>query len=276
MALLIKSHKIVVYECSFGPNIAPAWLEYLHMELETVVLMVAVCGASALQSATGIGFGVIAGPILLILLNDGSAIQISIVLNLLIASILTPALWKQADRSLLKQLVTGLAIGSPLGLLIFLNVDVVLLKLGAGIAVLLTLYMVVHVVRSAARDKAREPGRIEQVSVGAIAGIMGVCLGMPGPVPAAWMAANGCAKDSIRATILAMFVVSYAVALALQAGLAEVGTGVARYSLLLAPPTILGILAGQYLGRRLSEKIYRWILTAVLTLTAILLFSSLG
>lgn len=246
------------------------------MDFEIVVLMAAVFGASALQSATGIGFGVIAGPILLILLNDGSAIQISIVLNLLIASLLTPALWRQADRLLLKQLVTGLLIGSPVGLLIFLNVDVVLLKLGAGIAVLLTLYMVVHVVRSQARDKAREPGRIEQVTVGAIAGIMGVCLAMPGPVPAAWMAANGYRKESIRATILAMFVVSYAMALALQAGLAEVGTDVAKFSLLLAPPTILGILTGYYLGRRLSEKIYRWILVAVLAFTAVLLFSSLG
>ena len=209
------------------------------MELEIVVLMVAVCGASALQSATGIGFGVIAGPILLILLNNGSAIQISIVLNLLIASILTPALWRQADRPLLTQLVTGLAIGSPLGLLIFLNIEVVLLKLGAAGAVLLTLYMVVHDVRAKAPDPARRPTRIEQVAIGTIAGIMGVCLAMPGPVPAAWMASNGYRKESIRATILAMFVVSYAVALALQAGLAEISADVARFSLLLAPPTIL-------------------------------------
>ena len=63
-------------------SMTPAQHEHNNMELEIVVLMVAVFGASALQSATGIGFGVIAGPILLILLNDGSAIQISIVLNL--------------------------------------------------------------------------------------------------------------------------------------------------------------------------------------------------
>ena len=55
------------------------------MAQEFFLLNVAVLVASALQSATGIGFGVIAGPILLIVLNDGSAIQISIALNLLIA-----------------------------------------------------------------------------------------------------------------------------------------------------------------------------------------------
>ncbi len=246
------------------------------MELDFIVLMIAVFGASALQSATGIGFGVIAGPILLILLNDGAAIQISIVLNLLIASILTPALWKQSDKALLKNLVMGLMIGSPVGLLIFLNIDVVLLKLGAGIAVLLTLYMVMRNVRSQAAARTPEPARIQQVTIGAIAGIMGVCLAMPGPVPAAWMASKGYRKESIRATILAMFVVSYTVALVLQAGLAGVGPEVSGFSMMLAPATVLGIVIGQYFSRRITERTYRWILVAVLTSTAMLLFSSLG
>jgi len=246
------------------------------MELEMILLMVAVFGASALQSATGIGFGVIAGPILLILLNNGSAIQISIVLNLLIASLLTPTLWRQADKPLLKNLVAGLAIGSPLGLLIFLNVDIVLLKLGAGIAVLLTLYMIVHGIRSETRTTTPGPGRVEQVTIGAVAGIMGVCLAMPGPVPAAWMASKGFPKESIRATILAMFVVSYTVALGLQAGLVGVGPEVSGFSLRLAPATVLGVLVGQFFSRRITERTFRWILVTVLVFTAIVLFSSLG
>ena len=98
------------------------------MDPEFIALNVAVFGAAALQSATGIGFGVIAGPVLLIALNDGSAIQISIVLNLLIAMILTPSLWRQADRQLLPRLLFGLTIGSPLGVLIFLGMDIVFLK----------------------------------------------------------------------------------------------------------------------------------------------------
>ncbi len=65
------------------------------MEQEILVLGIAVFGASALQSATGIGFGIIAGPALLIVLNDGSAIQVSVMLNLLIALLLAPTLWQK-------------------------------------------------------------------------------------------------------------------------------------------------------------------------------------
>ena len=36
------------------------------MDLDFLILNIAVFGAAALQSATGIGFGIIAGPVLLI------------------------------------------------------------------------------------------------------------------------------------------------------------------------------------------------------------------
>ena len=85
------------------------------MEHEFLVLGLTIFSAAALQSATGIGFGVIAGPVLLVVLNDNSAIQISIILNLLIALLLAPSLRQKADRRLLAQLLIGLAVGSPLG-----------------------------------------------------------------------------------------------------------------------------------------------------------------
>ena len=114
------------------------------MEQEILVLGIAIFGASALQSATGIGFGVIAGPVLLIVLNDGSAIQISVLLNLLIATLLAPSLRQKSDRRLLKSLLIGLVIGSPLGLLIYLQMDIALLKSFAGFVVLFTLFLVLR------------------------------------------------------------------------------------------------------------------------------------
>ena len=202
------------------------------MDLEFIALNIAVFGAAALQSATGIGFGVIAGPILLIALNDGSAIQISIVLNLLIAMILTPTLWQQADRPLLTKLVIGLAIGSPVGLLIFLRMDIDFLKAFAGVAVLFTLFLTARGSSAHAGSPVKMPGNTEQVSIGVMAGIMGASLAMPGPVPAGWMSTRGFSKETIRATILVMFIFAYLVALALQFGMAEIGADAMRLSAL--------------------------------------------
>lgn len=245
------------------------------MDQDFLLLNFAVFGAAALQSATGIGFGVIAGPILLIVLNDGSAIQISVVLNLLIAMVLTPSLWQQADRQLLRKLLVGLAIGSPLGLLIFLSLDIVVLKAFAGLAVVFTLFLMIRGSRAPDRSLLKTPGNAEQISIGVIAGIMGSSLAMPGPVPAAWMSTRGFNKETIRATILFMFVFAYTVALVLQVGLAGIGTDAMRLSAMLAPATVVGILAGRFLSRRLTEQSFRWLLVIILASTAIILFATL-
>lgn len=243
------------------------------MEQEIILLGIAIFGASALQASTGIGFGVIAGPVLLIVLNDGAAIQISVLLNLMIALLLAPSLRQQADRRLLKTLLTGLAIGSPLGLLIYLHMDIALLKLFAGTVVLFTLFLVLGHRRVSSFLQGNVVGNVEPVSIGVIAGIMGGSLAMPGPVPAAWMSARGFDKGTIRATILVMFVVAYTIALLLQLAMAGISTDTLRLTAMLAPPTLAGVIVGHILSSRISEVTFRWILTIILVFTAFFLFA---
>ena len=169
----------------------------------------------------------------------------------------------------------GLVIGSPLGLLIFLNIDVDFLKLIAGIGVLLTLSLVYFGSRRVLEQSERWAGRLETISIGVIAGLMGVCLAMPGPIPAAWMSYKGYDKHSIRATILAMFVLSYAIALVLQSSMVGIGEETLRLSATLTPATILGIVLGNYLSKRITEKLFRRMLTLVLASTALILFATL-
>ncbi len=245
------------------------------MEQEILILGIAVFGASALQAATGIGFGVIAGPVLLIALNDGSAIQISVLLNLLIALLLAPSLRRKTDWRLLKSLLIGLAIGSPMGLLIYLWMDIALLKLFAGLVVLFTLFLVLRGDRALTSLRGDVTGMSEKISVGVIAGIMGGSLAMPGPVTAAWMSARGFDKDTIRATILVMFVVAYAIALLLQISMAEISADTLTLTAWLTPPTLVGIVVGHVLSSRISEPVFRWLLTAILAVTSVFLFATL-
>ena len=245
------------------------------MEQEILILGIAVFGASALQSATGIGFGVLAGPVLLIVLNDGAAIQISIVLNLLIALLLAPSLRRKSDFRLLKSLLIGLAIGSPLGLLVYLYMDIALLKSFAGLVVVFTLFLILRGDRQSSPSPIDATGSVERISIGVAAGILGSSLAMPGPVPAAWMSAKGFGKDTIRATILAMFVIAYAVALMLQIAFVGISADTLQLTSMLLPSTLVGIWVGHLLSSKISEANFRQLLTMVLTFTAISLFASL-
>ncbi len=189
--------------------------------------------------------------------------------------ILTPSLWQQADRQLLIKLTIGLAIGSPVGLLIFLNMNIVFLKAFAGLAVAYTLFVILRNNRAAPHAPQTATKTAEQISIGVMSGIMGASLAMPGPIPAAWMSAKGFGQETIRATILVMFVFAYVVALALQFGLAGIGADALRLSAMLAPSTVVGILVGRSLASRLTEQTFRWLLVIILASTAIILFSTL-
>jgi uncharacterized membrane protein YfcA len=242
------------------------------MDFNFLMLLVAVAGASALQSATGIGFGVIAGPVMLIVLNSGTAIQISIALSFLIAAMLVPSLWRRVDRRLLMHFLGGSLVGLPLGLFVFMNIGIDLLKFVAGLAVLFTLIFVLRKGSTRVSDDRPQAGRVERLSIGAISGIMSGSLAMPGPVPAAWMAGQSYDKETVRATILAMFIFSYAGAFALQASVADLRMETLWQCLKLAPPTILGIFFGRLLASWFTEQTFRLMLILVLASTAFSLF----
>ncbi len=245
------------------------------MEQEFLILSLAIFSAAALQAATGIGFGVIAGPVLLVVLNDNSAIQVSIVLNLLIALSLAPSLRRQADWQLLRALIGGVAIGSPLGLLVFLLLNIGMLKAFAATAVLFTLIAVIKGRPVAASSGTPESGRFQKISIGTIAGIMGGSLAMPGPVPAAWMSAKGYRKETVRATILLMFVFAYTVALLLQFSLAGINGNTIWICIEYSPATIAGVLFGGFVSKRISERVFRHLLIAVLTATVVVLLATI-
>ena len=237
----------------------------------------AVLAAALLQAATGIGFGVIAGPIILMAMGSGAAVQVTCLLSLLIALLLAPSLVKQVDRVLLGRLLLGSLAGLPIGILVFVSVGVDLLKLLAGAAVLFMATAASG--RFGARNRGADTagGRLRDIGTGVISGVMSASLAMPGPVAAARMAALAHAKEAIRATILMLFVFSYSAAIALQAALADISRETWWLAVTLVPATLAGILLGRLSLAWISESLFRRLIVVVLLATAAgLLLSSIG
>lgn len=241
------------------------------METSWWLVQAAVLAASLLQGATGIGFGVIAGPVLLYVINNGSAIQVSITLSLVTALVLAPTLIRQMDRAVLKLLLYGTCLGIPVGILVFTRIDIVMLKLLAGIAVAFMALTVAGVFEKFGRRKTAASDSRAAWGLGVVSGAMSSSLGMPGPVPAAWMVTRRFPKSVIRATILIMFVPSYAAALALQAYTPGIADESIRWSIELLPATIAGVIAGRILEQRIGERTFKRIIIVVLACTSLLL-----
>ena len=244
------------------------------MEIDLILMILAAFGAATLQSATGIGFGIIAGPVLLMQLNSGAAIQISILLNILISVVLAPSIRTGVDKKLLSRFLMGSVVGLPLGFYVFLVVDANMLKIMAGVAILVTMFFVLRNNRKSAQPNGDPSSARGSLPIGVISGLMGGCLAMPGPIPAAWMNISGYDKATVRSTILMLFIISYTAALLLQLSLAEITQDTWWTTFKLALPTVAGIYFGRMLVERITEQVFFVLIVGVLALTAVMLFST--
>ena len=244
------------------------------MDSLLLALNLAVLLGALLQAASGIGFGVIAGPMILIALNDGSAIQVTSILSLLIAVVLLPSVLRHVERAILRRFLIGSLAGLPLGLAAFIWFPVAALKLLAGFSILLLCLMLL---RRRASGLLAQPGAGLDHATGVVSGAMSVGLAMPGPVAAVRLAALTYPKEATRATIRLLFVVSYSVAIAAQAAANGLSGETLRLSLGLVPATLIGIGLGALLSRRLSERWFHRVILAILLATAVsLLLSASG
>jgi len=242
-----------------------------------ILLGSAVFGASCLQSATGIGYGVIAGPIFLVVLNGIEAFQISTIHNFCIALILLPMFWGQINRKLLCGLIVGSCGGIPFGFYLQTTVDIVLLKIAASLMVgFVTVALIWDIRMATPWSGVTKKTPIENIGVGSLSGLMGGMLAMPGPLAATWMSIRGVNKSEVRATVLAFFLFAYGANIMLYASAIGFSSDVLSLSLWLIGPLVLGIVAGNGLSNRYSEQTFRYLLLLILILTMVLLVADWG
>lgn len=235
--------------------------------MSDLILHAATFAAALFQSVTGVGFGMIAGPVVLIVLDDPSAVVVSALMSWLIALVLLPALWRAADRRLLGRLLAGAALGMPLGAALLGLAPIALLKLLGGLAIAaLTASMLLA--RRAAPGVRGRPGPGGDYLASGLAGVLGAALAMPGPTAAIRLAGLGHAKATVRATMVAFFAAIWPAILLGQWASLGIGAATLDTALTLVPATLLGLAAGHVAAERFGERAFRRIVVAVLVATA--------
>jgi len=245
------------------------------MTLFEIFAHVVVFAAAFLQSATGIGFGIIAGPIILILIDSHAAVQVTMGLSFAVSLALAPTLVAHVDRQMLKRLGLGTLIGLPLGLLVFWAVSLPVLKFLAMLAVA---FMAWTVARASQNTTGAQPTSTNtaDLGIGVVSGAMSTALAMPGPAAAARLTALALPKLTVRATVLLLMVISYVGALVAQAGFIGIERQTIEAVAWMLPAALIGTFAGRLFVSRIDEQLFRRIITAVLVITALGLLLDVG
>ncbi|MFK7941870.1 MAG: TSUP family transporter [Paracoccaceae bacterium] len=231
--------------------------------MSDLILHVASLVAAFFQSVTGVGFGMIAGPVILIVLEDPGAVVISTCLSWLVALCLFPFLRRGTDLGMMLRLLAGAAIGLPLGLWVWGVADILTLKLIAGVTIGgLTAMMLLGA------PGIRTPGLVGDLVFGALGGFFGGCLAMPGPTATMRMTAQGYDKAVIRATMVSFFMCVWPLIFAGQSMTRAIPMATWINAGILVPATLGGIVLGNYAATRVSEKFFRRLVVGFLILTS--------
>lgn len=239
-----------------------------------LLLAFAVSLGAFVQAATGFGFALIAAPMFLAALNSTAAIQVLVALHVVQSVMVVPKLANLAPRLILAPLMIGSLIGFPLGLVLFLRLDVSTLKLSVGVLVLA--FSALLIARDAgllerrgglAAPPAETGRRLLPVVVGAASGFLTSVLVMPGPPLILYLLGRDTRKDASRALSLTFFAFCYVMVTAMHALFGGMGGREWLLVALLAPAVPLATLAGTALARRLSEGAFRALVLTTLVLS---------
>jgi uncharacterized membrane protein YfcA len=202
-------------------------------------------------------------------MESTGAIPVLAVLNLAVSAFVAAQIWRKAPASLLGILCAASVAGFPIGLAVFRGADVSDLKLATGLVIMMFALLLLarergYVVPNRPGTDAKRPSWPIALFAGALSGIMGAALAMPGPVAMLYISTLRLSRDQSRALSLAFFTFVYAAVCLLHAwdGALTAERGWLSARLLLA--VVAGGIAGQWLSRHVPEARYRQLVLVIL------------
>ena len=232
------------------------------------ILALIVFAGAFVQSATGIGFGVISGPFLLHAYGYDRAIGETAVFSLVVAVVSAAGQFSAAEPRATAGLAATLPVGVAVGLAILWAVprSVVvslfgLLLSGLGFVLLL------QRPTAGAAAVAKQPFRFSLETAGAaiVAGACAALFAAPGPAAAWGLARTQMSAPTLRGTMAVYFVVAYAAILAAFAFSGLLAPTDWRALGFLALVCIAGALAGIAFGDRMSGTLLHGAIALIIT-----------
>lgn len=217
-----------------------------------------IVAAAVLRAFSGFGFALAAMPLLVLVIDPTRAVVLCAFLSVAGGLRSTRNSLLHADRGLLKPLVIGSLLGTPLGILLLEYLPAQTMKPLIGLGVLGSALLLW---RTSILEGVR---RLWALPVGAAAGLLGGALAIPGPPVIVFLLGTERDPRKARATLMAFFtlssvasIIGYAVA-----GLADL-TSLVLFALAL-PCLLLGDWVGFGLFERYGSMHYRRVALVVL------------
>jgi len=225
--------------------------------------------AAAAQSALGFGFGLIAVAGFLILFNSAQTIQIVIIITVVMSLAHYPNLRANSYKTRLKPLVFNCLIGFPIGIGIYLALDLSALKLiAASPIIVLSMQILTVFYRNKEIESIRKNASSSLITTSMI-GIVASTLARP--MVMLYLNVQSLDKNQIRALMSGFFIFAFLGALIFQAVLVGISLKTWKYSAWLLPFALIGTYVRHLISQRISQHIFHQLVLLILLLSGVFL-----
>jgi uncharacterized membrane protein YfcA len=218
---------------------------------ELLLILLIVLVGSALQRISGMGLGLVAGPVLAVTMGPVEGILVVNVLAFLNAAATTATVREYVDWRKFSLIASVLILGAVPGALLVREVSPSLLQAIVGALLLVAL----AVTTFGQKYIPQVTGNVPAVVAGIAGGFMNTLAGIAGPAITVYAQASRWAQQSFAATLQPIFMVAGAISFGIKI---LMGAGsLSDTDWLVWPVGIVGMALGLWLGVRLSRKVPR-------------------
>lgn len=238
------------------------------MDGVTVYVLLVIFAATLIRSVFGFGEALIAVPLLALRLPVEIAAPLAVLVSITVAFVIIVQDWQHVEFRSAGWLVASTALGVPLGVLLLAQGNQRLVKAILG---LIIVAFAGYALSRRQSPELRADNRLWLLGCGFCAGLLGGAYGMNGPPLAIYGALRRWSARRFRATLQGYFLPASILGMAgyFFAGLWV--REVSRYFLLSLPCTVLAILIGGALNRRLRGDLFvRYVYAGLAVVGAVL------
>jgi uncharacterized membrane protein YfcA len=228
--------------------------------MNTILTLVVVFLAAAIQALSGFGFALIVMPLATIIYGLGEAAPLVALAGLTLYAINLLRFRRSVDLAQVARLAVASALGIPIGLWALAAVDEAIIRPLLGLV--LAAYAVYALIRPRAH---RVCPHWVVYPAGFLAGCLGGSYNTPGPPVIVYGSLRQWRKQEFRAILQTLFFINGILVVTSHGLAGNLTTSVMTNYLLVIPALLLGVLAGALLDPRVERERFRQ-LVAVLIL----------
>lgn len=231
-----------------------------------ILLIAIIFLAALLQTTSGFGFALLAMPLVALVIGVKAAAPLVALVGFTLYAVNLVRYRRSVERRVLLPLAVAAALGVPFGVWALGNLDEDIIKSVLGVL------LIVYALYSLWRPQA-SPLRSELWAwpAGFLAGVLGGAFNTPGPPVIVYGNLRQWPRNLFRSTLQALFLFSSSLVILSHVAAGNLTPETIPTYLLLMPALLLGVWAGAYVDRHISNQRFRILVLALIFATGVLL-----